>query len=40
MQGGVPNPTAEIMSGLKPSSSFDFFRSIIASNAADAPPRE
>ena len=39
-QGGVANPTAETISGLNPSSMYDFLRSIIANKEAVAPPRE
>lgn len=38
--GGVAYPTADTISGLKPSSRADIFRSMIASNEAVAPPRE
>lgn len=38
--GGVAYPTAETISGLKPSSWTDILRSMIASNEAVAPPRE
>lgn len=40
VQGGVAIPTADTISGLKPSSFSDLFLSIIASNAAAAPPSE
>lgn len=39
-QGGVAYPTAETISGLNPSSMYDFLRSIIANKEAVAPPRE
>lgn len=39
-QGGVPYPTAVTISGLKPNSSHVFFRIIMDSIEAIAPPNE